>query len=248
MLFELRGACAVHRPVTGVVRAHGQLVDHESAVSRLEEFDGHRADNTELGRDAQRQLFGFLGNGTRKGGSRCDHDGALAVALNRLDDRPRSALAERRPRDHGGQFPTHRDHFLDDQRNTLVQLLGDNGFCFVLIVGDPDSAAVVASASCLDDKRPTVLRTETHDVFCPRHFGVRRYGRAQFGKFATHQQFVLSEDQSLRRRLNVHAFGNKNLEDAPWARARGQTSTRWNRPLRGEERRGRCGCRARRRG
>ena len=57
-----------------------------------------------------------------------------------------------------------------------------------------------------------MLGTETHDVFCPRHFGVRRYGRAQFGKFATHQQFVLSEDQSLRRRLNVHAFGNKNLE------------------------------------
>ena len=45
VLFELTGDRAVHGPVSGVVRAHGQLIDHQCAVERLEKFDGEHTDD-----------------------------------------------------------------------------------------------------------------------------------------------------------------------------------------------------------
>ena len=45
VLFELTGDRAVHGPVSGVMRAHGQLVDHQCAVKGLEKFDGKHTDD-----------------------------------------------------------------------------------------------------------------------------------------------------------------------------------------------------------
>ena len=57
VLFELAGARAVHGPVPGVVRPHGQLVDQQCAAGRLEQLHGQQADHAEFGGHPQRQLL-----------------------------------------------------------------------------------------------------------------------------------------------------------------------------------------------
>jgi hypothetical protein len=97
--------------VTGIVRAHRQLVYHESAVRRLEEFDGHRRRPRRV--RSPRCSAKCLGMSSSHGSSASSGAGAITTAhwplpLHRLDHRPRGSLPERRPRDHRRQFPTHR--------------------------------------------------------------------------------------------------------------------------------------------
>ena len=48
VLFELAGHRAVHGPVPGVVGAHGELVDADRAVRRLEQLDREHAHHVEV--------------------------------------------------------------------------------------------------------------------------------------------------------------------------------------------------------
>src|SRR4029450_10194504 len=58
MVLKLRGMGAIDRPVTGVVRPHGQLVDHYRSIGALHELNRKHSYYPELVSDHQRQLLG----------------------------------------------------------------------------------------------------------------------------------------------------------------------------------------------
>src|SRR3546814_8191483 len=79
VVLELARHRAVLGPVTGVVRAHCELVDQDPSVGGLEELDGQDAGDTELSGHGERDLLGLrgeLGSQVRRGG---DHLVADAV-------------------------------------------------------------------------------------------------------------------------------------------------------------------------
>ncbi len=111
MLLELRRPGPLDRPVTAVVRPHGQLVDQQ-ATGDLEHLHREQAGHVELGRDPQGQRLGLLGPVLGQTGRGRDHLPADPVPLNRLDHRVGRSLSVRRPRDQRGQLPVERDVLL----------------------------------------------------------------------------------------------------------------------------------------
>ena len=95
VLFELTGDRPVHGPVTGVVRTHGQLIDHQRAIGGFEQFDREHSDHTEFVGDPQSQLLGFGGQLFGQSQCRCHHGHADPVALNGFHDRPGRTLSQR---------------------------------------------------------------------------------------------------------------------------------------------------------
>ena len=55
VILELRGVRAVDGPVAGVVRPHGQLVDHHRPVAALHQLHRQHADHAEFVGDGQRE-------------------------------------------------------------------------------------------------------------------------------------------------------------------------------------------------
>ena len=88
-----------------------------------------------------------------------DHLDADPVALHGLHDRPRRALAERRPRHQRGQLPPHRHALLDQDRDSLGEVAAGEVAGLVEIAGQQHAAAVVAAARGLEHDRLAVRRT-----------------------------------------------------------------------------------------
>ena len=112
VLFELTGDRAVHGPVSGVVRPHGQLVDHQCAIEGLEKFDGEHTNDAQLISDPQRQLLGGSSQLIGQPGRGRQHGDADALALNGFHDRPGCALSQWRARHQSREFTAHRHPFL----------------------------------------------------------------------------------------------------------------------------------------
>src|SRR3569833_3099935 len=153
VLFELRGARALDRPVPGVVRAHGQLVD-QHAVGGLEQLDREQAGDAEPVGHVQGEPLGLFGQIGIQAGRRRDHLVADAVTLHRLHDRVRRALTVRRPGHQGGQLAPERHVLLGQQRDPLRGRPLDHRAGLGGGLTDPHALAVVPAAYGLEHERP----------------------------------------------------------------------------------------------
>ena len=92
VLLELAGRRSVHRPVAAVVRAHGELVDEEAVVGRLEQLDGEHAGDAEARR---RSSIAIVGRdvGELAGRSRAGRDDLAAHAADLHASRRRGQAA-----------------------------------------------------------------------------------------------------------------------------------------------------------
>ena len=155
MLLELAGACAVDRPVAGVVWAHRQLVDDETA-GRLEQLYRQHPGHVELLGEAHRDRLCICRE--RRADARCrrNHLDAYAVLLHGLNQRPREHLAGGTSCDLQREL-VHQRHPLLDVHVRAGQFRGWFG-------QHPHAAAVVTAAYRLEHNRPAVLLTERRDV------------------------------------------------------------------------------------
>ena len=131
VVLELAGMGAVDRPVTGVVRAHRELVDEDPAVAGLEKLDREDAGDIEFLGNSCRDLPGRLVQTCVQIGSRRDDFFADAVDLAGLDHRVGPRFTRRRPCDQRRELADEVDLLLGDQ-------LAPGGEGFVRVVGSGD--------------------------------------------------------------------------------------------------------------
>ena len=95
MIFKLRRAGSVDRPVPSVVRSHRKLIDNDGPISTLHELHSKYSNDTELVSDPQRELLcrdRVIIIELRRRCRRLDTD---AIALHRFRDRVRRRLPGR---------------------------------------------------------------------------------------------------------------------------------------------------------
>ena len=206
VLLELAGHRAVLGPVSGVVRAHGELVDQEAGAHArsLEQFHGHDAGHAELVGDPDGGVFGCRRhlNGDVQG--RGDHFVADAVDLDGVHHRPRPGLAVRGPRDQGREFAAELHLGFGQQGGHGVEPC--RGFRGVLGRGDdPHALAVVAAAGHLQDHGPAGVLAEGDQLRNVGHRGPPRVGQLQPVDGGAHHQLVLGVDQGIRAGVDVDA-------------------------------------------
>ncbi len=211
MLLELAGAGAVHGPVTGVVRSHRQLVDHQAAVDSLEQLDRQHA-RPRPAPTASRSAScpaALPISPSRPGAgaitstqmpSRCTVSTTGHAAPWPNGDRATNAASSRRIATRSST--KHRDPLGEIAAREVAGL--------VQVAGQQHPATVVAAARGLDhDRLARGERVEVRDI---RHLGIPRNRGADRLQLAPHHQLVLGVDQRLRRRRHVHALGDQLLE------------------------------------
>ena len=216
VLLELAGHGAVHAPVPGVVRAHGQLVDGEAGVraGRLEQLHGHHAGDAELAGQQQGRLLRGGGDARVQTRGRGDHLVAHAVHLDGLHHGPRARLAGGTPGHHRGELPGKGDGLLCEQPRAV----GRAGAAFEPLGGrstggglrtvhEEHSLAVVAAARGLEHHGPARALAEGHQVLGRvdlRPAGVRQ---AQPLHGLAHHELVLCVHERIRTGPHGHALG-----------------------------------------
>ncbi len=205
VLLELAGARALDRPVAGVVRPHGQLVDQD-AVGGLEQLDGHHADDADPVGDADGELVHPAGGVVVEAGRRGEHLGVDAVALHGLDHRPDGDLPERGAGDQHRQLAHQRHPLLGEQRAAVpLEQVGH-----LVGAGDDEHApAVVAPARRLEDDRPPHLLGELRRRVHRAHLGPRRLRLPGGGERPAQHQLVLGVDQRVGAGGDAHAVGGQ---------------------------------------
>ena len=204
MLLELSGDGTVLTPVAAVVRPHGEFVDQQTLVRGLEQLDGQHPGHTQPFRDARADR----GRDLREPGAavrgRCDHLGAHAAALHRLDDGIRAQLTGGTARDLLRQFAREVDELFGQQR-AAVEPVGDLGG----IADDPHALAVVTASRRLDDHAPAVGVEEALQLGGVGDGRPFRLRHTELGQARSHRELVLRELERVGTGVHADAVGHQ---------------------------------------
>ena len=217
--------------MSGVVWAHGQLVDRDilfhnrsrgtrsgrdDAASILLRGEGEKLHcqhtrNAQLSGYLDAYLHGALRQLRGQVRGRGKSLSADPISLHRLGDRPGLDLARGTAGDEHGQLAGKSNFFLSHERGACCEELLYQRLQ-LLRGGEPHAMAVVAAAAGFEAHVTVDKRGEIPRILHRFDGGKARHRGAQLGQLLTHEELVLRIEESGRLWLDVEAVGDETLD------------------------------------